>query len=242
MPRTVPYHIVEKSGVVHHTKLGRSYRFRRLYSITSSARASSVGGTVSPSALAVFLASCSARVVIVPGVDVPGEAELRVTRPLKRMFGPSYSSALRVGGSVLKKNWLGRRTAAANAHLQLAKVIEPRRYPAGALTGFARRRGRTGLLTVLAPHRVSRNRCEERLPMVLPNGHGTLLSAPSPLVCETAERASGLHFPRLAPDILGWAHRLLKSITVSDAAQTNISRRTASLHHGAMLICVGVLF
>jgi hypothetical protein len=27
-PRTTTYHIVEKSGVVHHTKLGRSCRFR----------------------------------------------------------------------------------------------------------------------------------------------------------------------------------------------------------------------
>ena len=81
-----------------------------------------------------------------------------------------------------------------------------------------------------------------RFPGVFPMGMARSFQPRSPLVCETAERASGLHFPRLAPDILGWAHRLLKSITVSDAAQTNISRRTASLHHGAMLICVGVLF
>ena len=120
-----------------------------------------------------------------------------MTRPLKRIFGPSYSSALRVGGSVLKKNWLGRRTAAANAHLQLAKVIEPRRYPARALTGFARRRGRTGLPTVLAPHRVSRNRCEERLPMVLPNGHGTLLSAPVAACLRDRRKGEWPAFPAL---------------------------------------------
>jgi hypothetical protein len=72
--------------------------------------------------------------------------------------------------------WLGQCAAAGNAHFQLAKVIEPRRYPARALTRFARRRGRTRLLPALAPHRVSRNRCEERVPLVLRNGHGTLLS------------------------------------------------------------------
>jgi hypothetical protein len=69
--------------------------------------------------------------------------------------------------------WLGQRAAAGNAHFQLAKVIEPRRYVARALTRFARRRGRTRLLPALAPHR---NRCEERVPLVLSNGHGTLLS------------------------------------------------------------------
>ena len=71
---------------------------------------------------------------------------------------------------------LGQCAAARNAHFQLAKVIEPRRYPARALTRFARRRGRTRLLPALAPHRVSRNRCEERVPLVLRNGHATLLS------------------------------------------------------------------
>ena len=63
--------------------------------------------------------------------------------------------------------WLGQCAAAGSAHFQLAKVIEPRRYPARALTRFARRRGRTRLLPVLAPHRVSRYRCEERVPLVL---------------------------------------------------------------------------
>jgi hypothetical protein len=28
---TAPYHIVEKSGIVHHTKLGRSCRFRVIF-------------------------------------------------------------------------------------------------------------------------------------------------------------------------------------------------------------------
>jgi hypothetical protein len=41
--------------------------------------------------------------------------------------------------------WLGQCAAAGSAHFQLAKVIEPRRYPARALTRFARRRGRTRL-------------------------------------------------------------------------------------------------
>src|SRR6476646_4081673 len=72
--------------------------------------------------------------------------------------------------------WLGQCAAAGSAHFQLAKVIEPRRYPARALTRFARRRGRTRLLPVLVPHRVSRNRCEERVPLVLRNGHATFLS------------------------------------------------------------------
>jgi len=69
--------------------------------------------------------------------------------------------------------WLGQCAAAGNAHFRLAKVVEPRRYPARSLTRFARRRGPTRLLPALAPHRVPRNHCEEPVPLVLPNGHNT---------------------------------------------------------------------
>jgi hypothetical protein len=69
--------------------------------------------------------------------------------------------------------WLGQCAAAGNAHFRLAKVVEPRRYPARSLTRFARRRGPTRLLPALAPHRVPRNHCEESVPLVLPNGHST---------------------------------------------------------------------
>jgi hypothetical protein len=84
--------------------------------------------------------------------------------------------------------WLGQCAAAGNAHLQLAKVVEPRRYPARSLTRLARRRGPTRLLPALAPHRVPRNHCEERVPLVLPNGHGTLPSVHGVRVSHSHEK------------------------------------------------------
>jgi hypothetical protein len=110
--------------------------------------------------------------------------------------------------------WLGQCAAAGNAHFQLAKVIEPRRYPARALTRFARRRGRTQLLPALAPHRVSRNRCEERVPLVLRNGHGTLLSIHGVRASHSHEKQA------LEPDL----PRAMRAIS-QDAVRTAIDRR-----------------
>jgi hypothetical protein len=116
------------------------------------------------------------------GPPVPLQWTIRVDFALRDLSGKIAHPAGPQGriqggvggdGNRLASVWLGQRAAAGNAHFQLAKVIEPRRYPARALTRFARRRGRTRLLPALAPHR---NRCEERVPLVLSNGHGTLLS------------------------------------------------------------------